>query len=101
MKQITARQFAILCRSDPSLHEQTVAIPGSIEPGKIIALAERNGYRIVPEKSCPPEGQIELLDEDMLDAVSGGGGGLTQQEKLDVLHTWIYYVMGFGEEKLI
>lgn len=101
MKQITARQFAILCRSDPSLYEQTVAIPGSIEPEKIIALAERNGYRIVPEKSCPPEGQIELLDEDMLDAVSGGGGGLTQQEKLDVLHTWIYYVMGFGEEKLI
>ena len=49
------------------------------------------------EKGCPPEGQIELLNEDMLDAVSGGGGGLTQQEKLDALHTWIYYVMGFGD----
>ena len=97
LNQITAREFAILCRSDPNLYEQTVAIPGSIKPEKIIALAERNGYRIVPEKGSPPEGQIELLDEEMLDAVSGGGGGLTQQEKLDALHTWIYYVMGFGD----
>ena len=108
MTQITAREFAILCRSDPNLYAQTVAIPGSIEPEKIIALAERNGYQIMlvvflvlhqimPEKGCPLEGQIELLNEDMLDAVSGGGGGLTQQEKLDALHTWIYYVMGFGD----
>ena len=97
LNQITAREFAILCRSDPNLYEQTVAIPGSIKPEKIIALAERNGYRIVPEKGSPPEGQIELLDEEMLDAVTGGGGGLTQQEKLDALHTWIYYVMGFGD----
>ena len=97
MTQITAREFAILCRSDPNLYAQTVAIPGSIEPEKIIALAERNGYRIAPERSNSPATQIELLDEDMLDAVSGGGGGLTQQEKLDALHTWIYYVMGFGD----
>ncbi len=97
MTQITAREFAILCRSDPNLYAQTVAIPGSIEPEKIIALAERNGYQIMPDKGCPPEGQIELLNEDMLDAVSGGGGGLTQQEKLDALHTWLYYVMGFGD----
>lgn len=100
MKQITMREFAILCRSDPGLYEQTVAIPNTITPEKVLALAERNGYRIVPEHSSPPEDQIQLLDEEMLDAVSGGGCALTQQEKLDALHTWIYYVMGFGEEQL-
>ena len=98
MKQITAREFAILCRSDPNLYEQAVAIPGSVAPEKIIALAERNGYRIVPEKSSPPEDRMELLDVETLSQVTGGVDQLTQQEKLEVLHTWIYYAMGFGSE---
>lgn len=97
MKQITAREFAILCRSDQNLYEQTVALPGTVTPEKIIALADRNGYRIVQEKKSSMEEKIELLDEDLLDGVSGGCG-LTQQERLDVLHTWIYYAMGFGDQ---
>ncbi len=100
MKQITMREFAILCRRDPDLYEQTVAIPDTITPDKVLGLAERNGYRIVPERSIPPDDQFELLDEEVLDLISGGNGALTQQEKLDALHTWIYYVMGFGEEQL-
>lgn len=98
MKQITAREFAIMCRCDPNLYEQTVALPGMVTPEKIIAMADRNGYRIVPEKISPQEEEIELLDEDMLEKVSGGNSSLTQQERLDVLHTWIYYVMGYGNQ---
>lgn len=97
MNTITMREFAVLCRKDPGLYEQTVALPGTVTTEKILALAAHNGYRIVPEKSSPPEAQIELLDENMLDGVSGGADVLTQQERLDALHTWIYYVMGFGD----
>ena len=62
MTQITAREFAILCRSDPNLYAQTVAIPGSIEPEKIIALAERNGYQIIGWKDYLKEVAIRFQD---------------------------------------
>ena len=89
------RDFAILCRTDPALKRQTVAIPGTVTPDKILDLAERNGYRIVPEHSDPPTDPVEPLDEEQLSGVTGGA--MTRQEQLDALHTWLYYVMGFGE----
>ena len=97
MIPITMREFAILCRSDPNLYKQTVAIPGTVTPEKILSLAQRNGYRILPEHS-PSEGRIELLDEEQLEGVTGGTGAMTRQEQMDAMHTWLYYVMGFGSE---
>lgn len=100
MTNITMREFAILCRSDPELYKQTVAIPGTVTPEKVLSLARRNGYRIVPEHSCPSGNQIELLHEEDLERVTGGTGDMTRQEQLDALHTWLYYVMGFGSENV-
>lgn len=99
MKQITMREFAALCRSDPDLNAQTLAIPKTITPEKLFALAAHNGYCIVPERTNHPEDRIEPLEEDMLDRVSGGTGPWTQEAQLDALHTWIYYVMGFGDKQ--
>lgn len=98
MKRITMREFAILCRSDPVLKGQTVAIPGTVTPDKILDLAKQNGYQIVPEKTGPPDGWIEPLDEALLEGVTGGAGVMTREEQLDAMHTWLYYVMGFGCE---
>ena len=39
MKAITMREFAWLCRNDPELHQQVLAIPHTISPEKIQALA--------------------------------------------------------------
>lgn len=96
MKQITMREFAALCRSDPDLYSQMVAIPKTITPEKVFSLASRNGYQIVPEQP-EAEAPVELLDDADLDRVTGGVGALSQEEQWNALHTWIYYVMGYGD----
>ena len=53
MKTITMREFGRLCTDDPEIHAQVLAIPGTICPEKIFALAEKNGFQIVPEHTKP------------------------------------------------
>ena len=67
MKAITAKEFAHLCRSDPDIHDQMLAIPKTVTAEKIFSLAERNGYRILPEQPAAKQAQIELLRDDELD----------------------------------
>lgn len=100
MRPITAREFAHLCKNDPKLHDQMLAIPKTVSAEKIFALAERNGYRILPEQPVYAEGQPEPLDEEALDRVTGGAGAMTEKEMWDTFHVWMYYIMGFGEEQL-
>ena len=97
MREITVWEFAVLCRSDPELYAQTVAIPKTITPEKIFDLAARNGYRLLPE-GREPEAAVPL-DDAALDRVSGGAGGAEQEAGWRTLHTWMYYVMGFGENE--
>lgn len=99
MKQVTMREFAALCRSDPELYAQTVAIPNTITPEKVFSLAARNGYRIVREREAGNRDQIVQLDDDELDQISGGTDAVSQQEQWNALHTWIYHVMGFGDDQ--
>ena len=54
MKAITAQDFAQLCRNDPDIHNQMLAIPKTVTAEKIFALAERNGYRIPPKRNRQP-----------------------------------------------
>ena len=87
MKAITMREFARLCTDDPAVHEQVLAIRGTICPEKVYALAERNGYRIVPEG-------VEELDLDALDQVVGGAGPQTNQNA--DWFTWLRIWTGIG-----
>ena len=76
-----------------------LAIPKTVSAEKIFALAERNGYRILPVQSAPAQAQMEPLDENALDRVTGGTGAMTEKEMWDTFHVWMYYIMGFGEEQ--
>lgn len=95
MKSITARDFARLCREDPEIHDQMLAIPKTVSAEKIFALAERNGYRILPVQL--PGNRAQPLDEDAPDRVTGGTDSMSEQEKWDAFHVWMYYIMGFGD----
>ncbi len=99
MKPITAQEFARLCRNDPDIYDQMLAIPKTVTAEKIFALAERNGYRILPVQPTTDRAQMEPLDEDALDRVTGGTGAMTDEEMWDAFHVWMYYVMGFGEKQ--
>ena len=100
MKMITARDFAQLCRSDPDLHTQMLAIPKTVTAEKIFSLAERNGYRIMPVQSDAGHREIEPLCDDDLDRVSGGTGAMSEEEMWNAFHVWMYHIMGFGDEDL-
>ena len=100
MKAITAKEFAHLCRSDPDIHDQMLAIPKTVTAEKIFSLAERNGYRIVPEQPAAKQVQIELLRDDELDRVSGGAGAMSEDQMWDAFHVWMYHIMGFGDEQV-
>lgn len=100
MKAITAQDFAQLCRSDPDIHAQMLAIPKTVTAEKIFALAERNGYRILPVQPDAGQQQIEPLSDEALDRIAGGTGGMSEEEKWDAFHVWMYHIMGFGEEHL-
>ena len=100
MKTITAQDFAQLCRNDPDIHNQMLAIPKTVTAEKIFALAERNGYRILPVQSGKGHSEIEPLSEDALDRVSGGTGAMSEKEKWNAFHVWMYHIMGFGDEQL-
>lgn len=99
MKTITAQEFAQLCRSNPNIHAQMLAIPKTVTAEKIFALAERNGYRILPVQSGTEQREIEPLSEDALDRVSGGTGAMTEEEMWNAFHVWMYHFMGFGDQK--
>lgn len=99
MKPITAQDFARLCREDPDLHDQMLAIPKTVSAEKIFALAECNGYRILPVQHPADPLQMEPLDDAALDRVTGGTGAMTEEEKWDAFHVWMYYIMGFGDAK--
>ncbi len=98
MKAITAQNFAQLCRSDPDIHAQMLAIPKTVTAEKIFALAERNGYRILPVQPDAQPVQMEPLDDDALDRITGGVGSMSEEEMWDAFHVWMYHIMGFGDE---
>ena len=98
MRAITAREFAQLCRNDPDIHAQMLAIPNTVTAEKIFDLAERNGYHILPVKPTADLKQIEVLNEDALDRISGGVGMISEEEKWAAFHVWMYHIMGFGDE---
>ena len=98
MKPITMSEFAKLCWNDPGLHEQTEAIPNALTPDKVFALAAHNGYRIIPEQESLGKHRMEPLVEAALDTVSGGIDGMTEEEKWNELHIWMYHIVKLRNE---
>ena len=100
MKAISPQRFAQLCRSDPDIHAQMLAIPKTITAEKMFALAECNGYRILPVQSEAGQKEIECLSDEALGWVSGGTCGMSEEEMWNAFHVWMYHIMGFGDQQM-
>ena len=96
MKTIHMREFARLCTDNPDIHAQVLAISGTISPEKIFALAEKNGYQIVPERGKPEENSPALLDMDQLDRVTGGAAEGSNPDRIQDWLTWLHIWTGIG-----
>ena len=51
MKELSMKEFAALCKTDPALFQQVLSMPGTVSLDRLLGLAARNGYRILPERS--------------------------------------------------
>lgn len=96
MKAITMREFAWLCRNDPELHQQVLAIPNTISPEKIQALARENEYQIVPEEGWAEPAGMQALNDDELDQISGGAGNPMSSQQLADWRVWLRIWTGIG-----
>ena len=96
MKLIHMRDFAKLCTDNPDMHAQVLAIPGTISPEKIFALAEKNGYQIVSEGVKHEENSPVLLDMDQLDQVTGGAADGSNACQMQDWFTWLRIWTGIG-----
>ena len=72
MKDISMKEFARLCKSDPALFKQVIAMPGTVSLDRLMELAGQNGYNIVPDQCCPEKAGMEALADEQLDRVTGG-----------------------------
>lgn len=96
MKAITMREFARLCTDDPALYKQVLAIPGSICPEKVFALAEKNGYQILQEGAKPEASTPVPLDMEQLDRVTGGTEEASNENRMQDWLTWLHIWVGVG-----
>lgn len=94
MKTITMREFAELCTQDPTIRRQVLEIPKTISPEKVLDLASRNGFQIVPEELSQQE---RALPDEALEAVNGGLREAELDPQTRDWLTWLHIWTGVSE----
>ena len=97
MKELSMKEFAALCKTDPALFQQVLSMPGTVSLDRLLELAGRNGYRIVPERSRSGDGEIVALTPNELDMVTGGVGDFSFSERQAAWKEWFLTWTGAEE----
>ncbi|MBR2520903.1 MAG: hypothetical protein IKE62_01805 [Oscillospiraceae bacterium] len=87
MKDVSMKEFADLCRTDPTLFHQMLAMPQTVSLDRVVELAANNGYRIISGQGFPLNGMESLYPED-LSRVTGGAGDIAHLERQTAWKDW-------------